>query len=113
MPPVLTSSERSLLTATLNKVTAVQAAVPAGKRFLQARSGKDAEWTAMGVGAAALASGRAVGVKSSVHEYDGPLGRGWELELVLLRNGVTWRKVIHTGPETWRELDWTVVPEAP
>jgi len=111
VPPVLTTAERSLMTGTFNKVAAAQASVPAGSRYIQVRSGRDSEWASVGVGAAALASGRASGVTSHVHEYEGPNGRGWELELRLLRDGVTWRKVMHSGPETWRERDWHVVPE--
>ena len=112
MPPALTTAERSLLTGTFGKVSAAQALVPAGSRFVQVRIGRDDEWAKVGVGASALASGRSAGVTSHVHEYEGPNGRGWELEIRLVRNGVTWRKVMHSGPEKWRELDWVEVPVA-
>jgi hypothetical protein len=112
MPPTLTSAERALLTTVTNRVrTAQDALLAAGKRCGQARSGQDAEFTALGLTAANLTSSRTAGVTAHVHEYEGPQGRGWELEITLARGGVTWRKIAHFGPETYRERDWFVVPE--
>lgn len=110
--PTLTSTEKGLLTTVTNRVRAAQdALLAAGKRCGQARSGQDAEFTALGLTAANLTSARNAGVTAHVHEYEGPQGRGWEIEINLLRDGVKWRKVIHSGPETWREQPWHVVPE--
>lgn len=109
MGPSLTDAERAMLTEALSGVAAAQASIGGGPRFAQARSGQDDEWASLGVSAEAMATARAAGVTAQVHEYEGPKGRGWELELRLVRDGVTWRKVLHSGPETWRERDWEAV----
>lgn len=110
--PTLTPTEKGLLTTVTNKVRAAQdALLAAGKRCAQARSGKDAGFSALGLTAANLTSARTAGVTAHVHEYEGPQGRGWEIEVNLLRDGVKWRKIVHSGPETHRERDWHVVPE--
>lgn len=110
--PTLTPTEKGLLTTVTNKVRAAQdALLAAGKRCAQARSGKDAEFISCGLTASQLKSARTAGVTADVDEYEGPQGRGWQLRIRLLRDGVTWERVIHYGPETWREQPWHVVPE--
>lgn len=114
MPPTLTASENALLTAVTNKVRAAQdAALASGKMCIQARSGQDAEFAACGLTTTQMKTARTAGVTANVSVYDGPFGRGWQLELTLVRGGVTWEKVIHHGPETWREQPWRVAPEMP
>lgn len=44
-----------------------------------------------------------------VHEYDGPDGAGWLLIGTVTESGVPWRRVLQSGPETWRAHDWTAV----
>lgn len=49
----------------------------------------------------------------TVNAYDGPEGRGWEAVIEMVDSGQLWRRVVHSGPETWRELAWHVVePDA-
>lgn len=108
--PTLTPSERTLLTNAVNQITAAQAAYRSEHgKFRQARSGRDAELQALGLSGATLALARSAGTTANIHEYVGPNGVGWELELQLVRDGVTLRRVVHVGPETWRDLPWTSV----
>lgn len=41
--------------------------------------------------------------------YEGPQGWGWELVTEFLYNGLLYRKVWNTGPESGRELPWTEI----
>lgn len=105
--PAITVAEQSLLGRTVARVRAAQdARLAAGLPCMQARSGHDAEWAAVGVDPADVSAGRMSGARTWVHVYDGPSGRGWELEILLTRGGETWRRVVHRGPETWRERGW-------
>lgn len=45
-------------------------------------------------------------VQLAVHEYEGPLGVGWQLEARVILAGRSWLRVIHSGPETWRQRSW-------
>lgn len=45
-------------------------------------------------------------VQLAVHEYEGPLGVGWQLEARVVLAGRSWLRVIHSGPETWRARAW-------
>lgn len=42
----------------------------------------------------------------AIDVYDGPLGTGWTAILTYIARGETWRRVVHVGPETWRESPW-------
>ncbi len=44
-----------------------------------------------------------------VHEYDGPQGQGWMLIATVTDNNKQWRRVLHYGPESWREHNWLEV----
>lgn len=48
----------------------------------------------------------------TVNVYDGPAGRGWEAVIEMVDNGQLWRRVVNSGPETWREQPWTVADNA-
>lgn len=44
-----------------------------------------------------------------VDVYDGPYGKGYQICFEILRDTITYRKVVNDGPEEWREQDWTKV----
>lgn len=44
----------------------------------------------------------------AVHEYEGPLGVGWQIEARVALEGTAWLRVIHAGPEAHRERAWAV-----
>ena len=105
--PALTPSERTLLTNAVSQITASQAAaIAATGKCRQARSGRDAEFQALGLSGPTLALARSAGTTANVHEYVGRLGVGWIMRLRLTRDGKTWRRDIQVGPETWREVAW-------
>lgn len=39
--------------------------------------------------------------------YDGPTGKGYELQAAFKFNGNTWERHLNIGPETTREMAWT------
>ncbi len=41
-----------------------------------------------------------------VNVYDGPSGKGYELTASFDYEGDVWRRVIHTGPESYRQQNW-------
>lgn len=49
------------------------------------------------------------GCDAAVHEYEGPLGRGYAIECWAVDGATTWRRVAQFGPETRREQGWHVV----
>ena len=53
------------------------------------------------------------GLACEVHEYDGPQGRGWCLMATAQIGKLTMRRVVHHGPETWREAPWFVLVGPP
>lgn len=106
MPPTITPTEAATLSRVIAAVDAAQAAVPPGDHFRQARSGHDAELSALGIAAQDIADGRGSGATLDVHEYVGPDGRGYCFVLTLVRAGTTWRRVINRGPEAHRDHDW-------
>ena len=48
-----------------------------------------------------------------VDVYDGPAGKGYEVSVDLIENGVRWVKTSQVGPETWRGHDWRRVESGP
>lgn len=46
-----------------------------------------------------------------VSAYDGPQGQGWVLELEVIYNGTTYRRVVNVGPEARRAHGWQAVVE--
>ena len=49
----------------------------------------------------------------TINVYDGPEGRGWEAVIEMVDGGQLWRRVVNSGPETWREQPWQVVEAGP
>jgi len=49
----------------------------------------------------------------AVHEYEGPSGRGYEIECLWTDPDTDehCRRVVHRGPEMYRERGWHVVPD--
>lgn len=46
-------------------------------------------------------------VQTEIHEYAGPLGKGWLFVQRVRAGGLTWTRLVHeTGMETWRTQDW-------
>ncbi|KAA3643435.1 MAG: hypothetical protein DWQ07_23260 [Chloroflexi bacterium] len=50
-------------------------------------------------------------VKVSVHVYDGPRGDGFNVLAEARVSGQLYRRVVTTGPESYREHDWVEVPD--
>lgn len=62
-----------------------------------------AEWTELGVAPP-------VGVDCWVDVYDGPLGKGFVVNYrAVADDGTVLEKRVNSGPEDWRESDWTEV----
>lgn len=104
--PVLSSSERAAIQTVLTTVTLYQAT---HNRPQQAREAADL--AAFGVDEALLDAALGLGFSGHVDEYRGPSGDGWCLVVRLVRDGVTWERTHHVGPEAWRARDWRVVTE--
>lgn len=84
--------------------------VERGGRPAQLRGAR--ELAEVGFPADLMEFARERGFSGMVSEYRTPGGEdGWEFEVNLTRGGVRWRRVMHVGPETWRECGWRVVPE--
>lgn len=47
-------------------------------------------------------------MRYTVNNYDGPLGKGWELLVTRQEGAETWVRVVNRGPETYRERSWEV-----
>lgn len=45
-----------------------------------------------------------------VDVYDGPEGHGYVVTASAILAGELWQRSVNTGPETWRELAWHIVP---
>lgn len=113
MPPSLTTGETALLTRTIQAVEAAQASPLPNGKFRQARSGRDAEFLALGVASKDIADERGAGGSVDVDEYVGPFGSGWLIRVRLTRGGKTWRYCHQVGPETHRAHGWIEVTNGP
>jgi hypothetical protein len=82
----------------LARVAVAQDGRGEASRFRQCRRGRDDDWGGVDRD----------GLDVAVHEYEGPYGRGYEVECLV--DG--WRRVAHVGPETWREAGWHQVVSA-
>lgn len=45
----------------------------------------------------------------TVNVYDGPAGAGWEAVIEMIDAGQLWRRVVNSGPETYRDSAWSPV----
>jgi hypothetical protein len=45
----------------------------------------------------------------SIEAYLGPQGSGYVIHAHVISGGVRYRRAIHSGPETWREQNWTAM----
>lgn len=104
--PTLSPSEVAAIQTVITTVTLYQAT---HDRPAQAREAADL--AAFGVEPSLIEAALALGFSGRVDEYRGPSGTGWCLVVRLVRDGVTWERTHHDGPETWRERGWRVVPE--
>ena len=43
----------------------------------------------------------------AIDVYDGPAGMGFTVTIETIDGGATWRRVVQSGPETWREQAWS------
>lgn len=83
------------------QILASHDATPADGATLPTRPAVAAAWAELGVTLPADLE-----VRLEVVEYKGPLGAGWQLEARVRLAGKTWLRVIHSGPETWRQRAW-------
>jgi len=95
-PPTTDSAK---LARVLARIAVAQSGRGVANRFRQFRRGVASDWTGID----------REGIDVAVHEYQGPSGRGYEVECWTVDRGVTWRRVANYGPETRRETAWTVV----
>lgn len=106
--PALTPAEDAAIKSVVETIRAAQSVRPT---YAQVRLGSDSGFTQLGIAPDLLAGAKAAGFSGRVDEYRGPSGTGWCLVVRLVRDGVTWERTHHDGPETWRERGWRVVPE--
>ena len=99
-PPV---RDQARFLGVVAQIDSAQAGRGVADRFRQCRRGIDGDWSGIDRDGHDLA----------VHEYDGPSGRGYEIECLWTDPDTAehWRRVVHRGPETWRERGWYVVPD--
>lgn len=64
-----------------------------------------ADWTPLG-----METPKLDGCSVWVDEYVGSEGVGWVLNAEAVDGKTTYRRVMQSGPETWREQDWVEVP---
>lgn len=93
------------LAALLPRLETLQSVEQAqGHHFRQIRD-RDDEWLGAGVTKAERA-----GLSMRVDEYRGPLGDGWCLVVERLVGAERFVRVVHRGPEAWREQAWSEKP---
>lgn len=76
----------------------------------QAPRGKYAQVLPAGTWAALGMAAPNIGCTVWVDEYVGDDGLGWLLNAEAVDGGVTYRRVMQRGNETWREQAWAEVP---
>jgi len=99
--PTLSPSELAAIQTVITTVTLHQAT---HDRPAQAREAADL--AAFGVESSLIDAALALGFSGRVDEYAGPSSKGWCLVIRLTRDGETWERCHHDGPETWRAYGW-------
>lgn len=107
--PTLSASENNAISSVLTTIRVAQAAK---ERPVEAASTSDL--TALDVTQELLDAAMELGFSGKVDEYQGDGYTGWTLTVRLVRDGVTWVRTFHEGPESeaWREVAWTDVTAA-
>lgn len=98
-PPV---SDSAKLLGVLARVAVAQAGRGVADRFRQFRRGVDADWQGVDRD----------GLDVDVTEYEGPAGRGYQIDVETVDGATRWRRIVSVGPESQRETAWVEVPAA-
>ena len=102
MPRVATRDLEAKIGRVYARVSKHQARVARGQRFHQLTD-EQAQWDAAGIDRE--------GLDCLVHEYSGPSGLGWELEVRVSGRDGDYRRTYSDGPEAVPGAGWELVGE--